>query len=238
MSAPEMSEGASGGLTLRLTLPDGDELALGRCLIGVITLEATRETEVDARLNLVEGDLWVEVRGPSGSARVCSPWPADSGRRTVALEAGRSLVAAVPLFATDTSHTAFPSVGRYALVAHYAALPGGELTSAEVTITRTPGDADATRALQDRDVLQSLLSAGTLGAASDGLHVLAQSDHATTRTLALLALGEAPDERSDAALRAVAAVLPPHASPEDPRRDAALSAADGSVVAMLTGSPE
>jgi hypothetical protein len=235
MSAPEMS---AGGLTLRLTLPDGDVLELGRCLIGVVTLEAAVETEVDARLNLVEGDLWVEVRGPSGSARVCSPWPADSGRRTVALGAGRSLVAAVPLFATDASRPAFPSVGRYTLVAHYAALPGGELTSEEVTITRTPGDAGATRALEDRDVLQSLLSAGTLGAASEGLRVLAQSDHVPTRTLALLALGEAPDEASDAALRTVAAILPPHASPEDPRRDAALSAADGSVAAMLTGSPD
>jgi hypothetical protein len=235
----DATSGPAGELTLRLTLPDGDTLALGRCLVGVVVLEAQADAEVSARLNLVEGDLWVEVRRPSGSAHVRWPWPVDTGPRDIALAAGQSLVAAVPLFATDASQPAFPSVGRYELVAHYSTARGTQLSSAGVAITRQAGDAAATRALQHRDVLQSLLSAGTLGAASDGLGVLAESDHVPTRTLARLALGQPVEEASDAALRAIAAVLPPHASPEDPRRDAALAAADAdpALVAMLTGRP-
>jgi hypothetical protein len=237
MSDP--TAGPVGEMTLRLTLPDGAALALGRCLVGVVSIEASAPVEVNARLNLIEGDLWIEVHGPTGSARIGWPWPVDSGSRAVTLGTGETLTAAVPLLATDTSAPAFSAVGRYRLVARYAVGPGEPLASEPVAITREAGDAAATRALEHRDVLQSLLSAGTLGAASDGLAVLATSEHVPTRTLARLALGEHIEEWSPDAVRALAAVLPPHASPDDERRDAALAAvrSDAALAARLTGEP-
>ncbi|WP_251455438.1 hypothetical protein [Microbacterium sp. Marseille-Q6648] len=232
----DATRGPVGQLTLRLTLPGGAAPALGYCLIGVIELEAVDgPAEANARLNLVEGDLWIDVEGPAGRARIGWPWPVDSGARRVTLAPGERLVAAVPLFATDTSAPALPVPGRYRLIAQYHSGPSGVLTGAPVAVTCAPGDAAASRALGHRDVLQSLLSAGTLGAASDGLAVLSRSDDDATRALAFLALGQAV-ETSEGAVRALAAVLPPHASPDDPRRAAALAAADDPQLrAMLTG---
>lgn len=237
MSDP--ATGAAGQLQLRLTLPGG--AAPGRCVLGEMSLEngpdAGTAVEANARLNLVEGDLWVEVDGPAGAVRVAWPWPADSGARRVQLAPGERLVAAVPLFATDTSAPVFPVPGRYRLTARFHAGPAGVVAAEPVTVACAAGDDAAVRALGHRDVLQSLLSAATLGAASEGLAVLAGSPDRATSALARLALGQGVEWTAEA-VRAVAAVMPPHASAEDPRRAQALAAAgDERLRAMLAGDP-
>ena len=69
---------------------------------------------------------------------------------------GERLVAAVPLFATDTSAPVFPVPGRYRLTARFHAGPAGVVAAEPVTVACAAGDDAAVRALGHRDVLQSL----------------------------------------------------------------------------------
>ncbi|MFD7026299.1 hypothetical protein, partial [Promicromonospora sukumoe] len=214
---------------------------------------------VSARLNLIEGDLEIEVAGPGGPpVRATWPWPADSAPRTVDLPAGGRLVASVPLLSSGSAPL-FRGPGRYELTARFAARRGESIASRPVALVRTaPDDAALAVRLGDRDVLQSILGAGVLGAAAPSLELLAASSDAGTAAAANLALGRTgafADVLVDpAALRAVAALLPPGATGQDDRRDAvvALSVARGSApgatasggagaaeraIAALTGRP-
>ncbi|HWM20179.1 MAG TPA: hypothetical protein VNO51_10870 [Ilumatobacteraceae bacterium] len=218
---------------LQLVLRAAAPLPIDECLVMVVTLEAGSEAStVSARLNLIEGDLAVAVDGPSGqTARCVWPWPVDAMPRWVELAPGQRLAGALPLLATDTSSPLFPSPGEYTVTATFDAAPGAAVSSAPVSVRRTPPDAERRAAvLRERDVLQSLLSASVLGAAADGLVVLESSRTTTTRTLSALALDrvvdlvasvDPDDDRSVAdVVAAVSAVLPGGFADADPRRAA------------------
>ena len=186
---------------------------------------------VSSRLNLIEGDLTVDVAGPAGyTARCAWPWPVDALSRSTDLAPGQRLLGSIPLLATDTSAPLFPAVGDYSVVASFTATPDVTLRSPPVTVRRTAARFRRERAgaLRERDVLQSLLSASVLGDAGPGLAPLDEADTVTTRALSALAQDrldqlvsslDAGDSRSAAAaVTAVAAVLPPGVADGDPRR--------------------
>jgi hypothetical protein len=219
----------------QLDLRTDATLALDECLIAVLTvLPGDEPVRVSARLNLIEGDLVVTVTGPGGTAARCAwPWPVDSQGRQVDLAPGRRLVGAVPLIGTDASTPLFASPGAYTVVAEYDAAPGLHLSSAPVTVRRTPA-ADEARAaaLRDREVIQSLLSASVLGSGEAGLWAVAEGSRAATRTLAALALDQVErlglladaDEQTRLEIAAaVDAVLPEGVADADPRRIALLA---------------
>ena len=230
------------GLELRLRVAEAsvplDRIAFAEVEVVAVGGAAT----VSARLNLIEGDLEVQVTGPDGRvARASWPWPADSAARSVALAAGERLVAAVPLVSAG-SNPLFPAPGRYELVARFAAAPGRTLTSNTVVLVRTAGEDAALAAdLRDRDVLQSVLGAGVIGAAGPALERLADSSDTGTAAAARLALGRtAPlaDAAGDPAVsRAVAALLPVGATGQDARREAVASRAGARDASILTGRP-
>ena len=213
----------------RLELRTDATLPLDECQLGIVAVDAgSQPVRISARLNLVEGDLAIAITGPAGhTARCAWPWPVDAPGRAVDLAPGARLVAAVPLISTDTSAPLFPTPGAYTLVAEYDAAVDLRLSSPPVTVRRTPGqDGVRAAALQDRDVIQSLLSASLLGGAAAGLRALADGSRVATRVLAALALDQldvvaaaaAGDQsRSDVAA-AVAAVLPAGVADADPRR--------------------
>jgi hypothetical protein len=218
----------------RLELRADPTVPLDECLVGIVTVTAgSQPVRVSARLNLLEGDLAVRVSGPAGhTARCAWPWPVDALGRSVDLEPGAQLVGAVPLIGSDVSTPLFPSPGPYTLVAEYQAAPGMALSSAAVTVRRTPGPNQVrVAALGDRDVIQSLVSASVLGGAGPGVRALADGTRVTTRVLAALALDQpdlvaaaATDRQAGAEVAAaVAAVLPPGVADTDPRRLAVLA---------------
>ena len=224
-----MADGSLAGLRLAVTA--AAELPLDECLVGVVTVEAgDQAVTVSSRLNLIEGDLTVDVAGPAGyTARCAWPWPVDALSRSTELAPGQRLLGAIPLLATDTSAPLFPAVGDYSVVASFTATPDVTLRSPPVTVRRTAARSDARAgALRERDVLQSLLSASVLGDAAPGLALLDEADTVTTRALSALAQDrldqlvsslDAGDSRSAAAaVTAVAAVLPPGVADGDPRR--------------------
>jgi hypothetical protein len=236
---------------LQLTLTVASELPLDECLVGVVMLEAgDQAVTVSSRLNLIEGDLTIEVSGPAGPTRCAWPWPVDALSRWVELGPGQRLFGAVPLVATDTSAPLFPAVGSYTLVASFAATPDETLRSAPASVRRTDPASDARAgALRTRDVLQSLLSGSVLGDAAADLALLDEAETVTTRALSALAqdrLGalvaslDAGDDQSAAdVLTAVASVLPPGVSDHDPRRAPVDALLDRGVEqdALFRGTP-
>jgi hypothetical protein len=233
------------------TAPDSDApasaagawtLPLDRIAFADVELVAREAATVSARLNLVEGDLEIDVAAPGRPPlRATWPWPVDSAPRSVELAAGERLVASVPLLASGSAPL-FPAPGRYVLTARFAARRGETVEAQPVELVRTaPADADAAVAagLGDRDVLQSLLGAGVIGAAAPSLERLAASADAGTAAAANLALGRtaalAGAAGDPAVTRAVAALLPPGATGPDARRDAVLPAAQARGAAALTG---
>lgn len=230
-------------LPLRLTLSVPERSGTDEVLVGVVALvnDGTAPVSVNARLNLAEGDLSVLVTGPAGPAQVGWPWPADSGLREVTLDPGEALESGVLLLSTATSQPVFPTSGSYTLVASYAVSPTLTLTSPPTRVVRTPPAADrpTARSLTDRDVIQSIAAAGTLGAAGPRLEELAAGT-GVTALLASLALGS--DEAMDTgpvdpvtASAAASAVL----LEGDERRDRAADAAAGHAraAAILAGTP-
>lgn len=233
------------------TAPDSDAPAsaagvwtvpLDRIAFADVELVAREAVTVSARLNLVEGDLEIDVAAPGRPPlRAMWPWPVDSAPRSVELAAGERLVASVPLLASGSAPL-FPAPGRYVLTARFVARPGEAVEAQPVVLVRTaPADADAALAagLGNRDVLQSLLGAGVIGAAAPSLERLAASADAGTAAAANLALGRtaalAGAAGDPAVTRAVAALLPPGATGPDARRDAVLPAAQARGAAALTG---
>ncbi|WP_349425548.1 hypothetical protein [Microbacterium sp. LWS13-1.2] len=233
------------------TAPDSDGRAsaagawtvpLDRIAFADVELVARAAVTVSARLNLVEGDLEIDVAAPGRPPlRATWPWPVDSAPRSVELAAGERLVASVPLLASGSAPL-FPVLGRYVVTARFAARPGETVQAQPVELVRTaPSDADADAAagLANRDVLQSLLGAGVIGAAAPSLERLAASADAGTAAAANLALGRtaalAAGADDPAVTRAVAALLPPGATGPDARRDAVLPAAEARGAAALTG---
>ncbi|MBW9119980.1 hypothetical protein JNB63_07745 [Microbacterium trichothecenolyticum] len=232
-----------GGLELRLR-PVAASVPLDRIAFGEVELVAVGDAPgpVSARLNIVEGDLEISVTPAGGTpVRAAWPWPVDSAPRSLVLAPGERLVACVPLLAAG-SVPLFPVPGRYELLARFAARPGLTLESNPVALVRTAAhDAALAAGLGDRDVLQSLLGAGVIGAASPKLEQLADSSDAGTAAAANLALGrtDALAEAADdpAVARAVAALLPPGATGPDERRDAVVPRAGARDAAVLSGKP-
>ena len=218
-----MNSSASDVAGLRLVLRADASLALDKVLIGALTLTADHDVSVSARLNLIEGDLVIDVNGPAGhTARCAWPWPVDAMPRRVQLRRGQSLTASVPLLSTDTSAPLFPQPGSYTLVARYDASPTVSVSSPAITVRRTVADGAL---LHRRDVIQSLLSASAMGDADDALQTLTTSKHIPTRTLAALALDQIDDVVASLAdaidddiTAAIDAVLPPGCFDNDNRR--------------------
>ncbi|MFK4808182.1 hypothetical protein ACI3KX_20145, partial [Microbacterium sp. ZW CA_36] len=186
---------SGGGLELRLRLAAAS-VPLDRVAFADVELVAVGGPSgpVSARLNIVEGDLEIFVtQAGRPPVRAAWPWPVDSAPRSVELAPGECLVASVPLVAAGSAPL-FPAPGRYELVAQFAARPGVTLESNREVLVRTAAADTALAAdLRDRDVLQSLLGAGVIGAAAPALERLAASTDTGTATAARLAL-----QRTDA----------------------------------------
>jgi hypothetical protein len=210
-----------------------------------------------SRLNMLEGDLDVVVRGPDGTARRAGwPWPVDSGLRQVELAPGQAVEGAAMLLTMAGLQPLFPVAGAYVLVGEFTPAPGEILTSEPIQVLREEPDGEVARsrrrALEHPQVAQSLASASVLGEA-DVIAELATADPPVVRLLALIALGDVgrvrdtvadavggSDSRTIAA--AVASVLPPGLFPGDERLEAvaaAVAAHDdtGRATALLTGRP-
>ena len=233
-------------LQLRLELPS--PTPVDECLLGTVWLEAgSQPVTVNARLNLLEGDLTVTVTRPDQSTRTAGwPWPADSGARSVNLQRGEGLVTGLVLLATAASQPLIDQPGRYVVRASYPAAAGVEVESEPVTVLRSPAvDPALASALTDRDVIQSLLSVSVMGTAGSRLDGIAGGGQPVARLLSQLASGTVgPDAGSDLDDRrlaaAVTAVLPPGLFPGDERAAPLLAASDVSdavALAMLRGQP-
>ena len=247
------------GIELFLDVPPA--VPLDEVLIGVVrVVNGGRVTvTVSARVNLIEGDLTVAVTGPDGRAgRVGWPYPVDSLPRTIELGPGEALVGSIPLLVDDGLTPVFPSAGRYSLTPRFQVAPGVELIGAPVSVERqAPQDQRAAQALQDRDVLQSLLSAAEMGQAAGSLAALAAGGEPMARFLSGLAIGSAGQARQAAhdlaagvgdrpadplsAAAALNAVLPTGLYSGDERRedviDVLTGLADARVRAVLDGLP-
>ncbi|MDN3497389.1 hypothetical protein QL996_15725 [Planococcus sp. APC 4015] len=234
----DTADGPAGGLELRLRLP-GETVPLDQVVIAVVSLVARVDVvDVNARLNLIEGDLSVIVTGPDRVPVRCGwPWPVDSAPRSVALSAGQMLIAAVPLVASRASAPLFAVPGAYVVDAAFDT-GRGVIAAPAVRLVRTaPTDAARADALRDRDALQSLLAGGVLGDGRRAVEVLAASDDPATAAMADIALGRVVTDRGDAGALAVAAVLPPGATGADDRRDAARDGASAEVLTAFDGTP-
>ncbi len=255
-SGPASSGESDTGLSdagLRLVLDVPSPSGLDEVLVGRVSLtnETTEPVSVNGRLTLAEGDLGVTATGAGGVLEAGWPWPADSGLRTLELAPGAALETGVLLLSTPTSQPLFPAAGRYTLVATYDVGGGGRgpvVTSEPVSVTRTEPRTDAARAdrraLQDRDVIQSVAAGGTMGTAGPSLADLAEHATGPTALLARLAGGSAPasgDEAGSEDPVAAAAALTAVLLPGDERREA-LGAAldlgrDARARAMLRAEP-
>jgi hypothetical protein len=247
------------GIELFLDVPAA--VPLDEVLIGVVRVVngGPGTVTVSARVNLIEGDLTVAVTGPDGrTGRAGWPYPVDSLPRTIELGPGEALAGSIPLLVDGGLTPVFPVAGRYSLTARFQAAPGAELIGAPVSVERqAPQDDLAAQALQDRDVLQSLLSAAEMGQAAGSLAALAIGGEPMARFLSGLALGSPGQVRQAAqelavgvgdrpadplsAASALNAVLPTGLYTGDQRREAVIDAltgvTDARVRAMLDGLP-
>lgn len=247
------------GIELFLDVPAA--VPLDEVLIGVVRVVNSGQgtVTVSARVNLIEGDLTVAVTGPDGrTGRAGWPYPVDSLPRTIELGPGEALAGSIPLLVDDSLTPVFPAAGRYSLTARFQVAPGAELTGAAVSVERQAGQDDrAVLALQDRDVLQSLLSAAEMGQAAGSLAAMAIDGEPTARFLSGLAMGStgqvrqaahdlafgAGDQPADplSAAAALNAVLPTGLYTGDERREAVIAAltsvTDARVRAVLDGLP-
>lgn len=73
---------------------------------------------VSNRLNLMEGDLWLEVAAPDGQPRLVPGWQADTARRDVELHPGHRVQTSLNIFWTEAGLT-FPEPGLYRLRFRY-----------------------------------------------------------------------------------------------------------------------
>lgn len=229
---------------LRLDVSANHEIPLDEVVILTVAVTAEGPTEVRGQLSLLSGDLQVRVTGPDGVTRRAGwPWPADGIGRVLELEQGQTLAAGVPVIATASSQPLLARPGRYRLDVSFRANDDAELIAEPLTITRTsPSHPGAAGPLGERDVIQSLLSASTLGSAAPALGALGAGGP-RVRLLAALATGEAIEAQGLSPVEQAAtltAVLPADVFGDDPRLQAAsrsFDAADRAAAAMLRGRP-
>lgn len=230
---------------LRLNVSADDEIPLNEVVIITVAVTAEVATQVDGQLSLLSGDLRVSVTGPDGTPRRAGwPWPADSIGRVLELEPGQTLAGGVPVIATASSQPLLAQPGSYRLDVSFRANQDVELVAEPLTITRTPAERPgAAGPLAEREVIQSLLSASTLGSAARALDALSAGGP-RARLLATLAQGQpvvGPTGLSPVEQAAtLTAVLPADVFGDDPRLRAAtqsFDAADLTATAMLRGTP-
>lgn len=230
---------------LRLDVSADREIPLDEVVILTVAVTAMVTTQVHGQLNLMSGDLQVIVTGPDGTPRRAGwPWPADSIGRVLELEQGQTLAAGVPVIATASSQPLLGQPGRYRLDVTFRANDDAELVAEPLTITRTPPDQPgAAGPLGEREVIQSLLSASTLGSAAPALDALGAGGP-RVRLLAALASGQPTDGPAGLSpveqAATLTAVLPADVFGDDPRLRAAtqsFDAADHTATAMLRGTP-
>lgn len=244
------------GLTLTLEAPA--ELPLDEALVVVVRLHngGTEPVVTSSRLDLAEGDLSVWV-GREGAERVRAewPWPVDSGRREATLAPGEELVGSALLVAP--AGRIFPGPGDHTIAATFAPRPDAEVSSAPVVVRRGEPYDEAgrarRRALEDPEVVQSICSTSVIGAAAEGLDLLAQPGAgpvarllSTTVTTGTAELGAVVEEAVGEAgavtvAAALASVLPPGLFPGDERlalaADLADDSRDATTAALLSGAP-
>jgi hypothetical protein len=233
------------------------EVPLGEAVVVVLRLRNDGRTPVTTsrRLDLAQGDLSVWVAAEGGDrVRVEWPWQVDSGRTEVDLAPGQEIVGSALLLSATGS--LFPSPGDYAVLAAFAVRPDLQVTSAPATVRRVAatdaGAAARQRALEDPDVVRSLCSVSTIGAAADGLALISAADVSPVAQLLAACVTTVTDDLPPVVRRAVdaagavtvaaavAAVLPPGVFPGDERlevvADVSGPAADSTVGALLSGS--
>lgn len=230
---------------LRLDVSADREIPLDEVVIITVAVTAEVPVRVYGQLSLLSGDLRVMVTGPDGTPRRAGwPWPADSIGRVLELEQGQTLAGGVPVIATASSQPLLAQPGRYQLDVSFRANDDDDLVAEPLMITRTPpAQPGAARSLGEREVIQSLLSASTLGSAAPALDALGAGGP-RVRLLAALASGqstEGPAGLSPVEQAAtLTAVLPADVFGDDPRLRAAtqsFDAGDRTAAAMLRGTP-
>lgn len=167
------------------------------CLVRLVN-RGPAPVPVSARLNLMEGDLALTVRGPDGAVRRLTGWQADTPLRRVTLAPGEEIVNLVNLLATDAGPV-FPVPGSYEIAADFTYAPAQPaLRSNPVAVTlRAPAseeEREVARLLEDGKLREAILLA-TPDSAPAALLALAQ--HAGTpdgRFAALLAADGVADD--------------------------------------------
>ena len=138
------------GLRLQLELPE--QVQRGEFVYATVTLKNTGEepTNVNAALNLAEGDLWLSLVTPAGErvdvrdvVLACGP------QRLVELAPGEELSSQVELLYTSTGVT-FDQPGRYALHAEFDAgeAPGDVVRSETAEVVVRPAATESERELE------------------------------------------------------------------------------------------
>lgn len=122
-----------------------------------VTNEGTDPTTVSTRLNLVEGDLVIDCRRPSGNRTdIRGPISVDSLPRTAELSAGQSLSSGLFLFYAAAGFT-FDVLGEYELVAKYSPGPPDEtVTSDPVTVRIKEPSTDELRTVASQTMVESV----------------------------------------------------------------------------------
>jgi hypothetical protein len=198
--------GLAAGLVVDLSV--AATAALGLPVLATLSIKNRGESPetVSSRLNLMEGDVRLQLTGPDGGARrvMGAGGQPDTASRRVTLLPGQQIIGSMNLLYTDVGVT-FPEPGKYILQAEYSPSPvAGWQVSEPRTMTVLPPQSEAERGaaalLQNEDARAALTLAEADRAPAE-LRELAERFAGTLAgTLARLILAGSDTAAGDAAL--------------------------------------
>lgn len=136
---------------LKATLEISGPVVLGRAALAVVRIRNAGPAPVwaSARLNLMEGDVALQVAGPDGAIRDVKGWQADTGIHRIELPPGQEIVGAIDLLDAPDGPI-FPAPGEYQVAAFYSPGPKADpLATPPVPVSVVAPQSDEDRALAD-----------------------------------------------------------------------------------------
>ena len=136
---------------LKATLEIAGPVVLGRAALAVIRIANLGPAPVwaSARLNLMEGDVALQVTDPGGGVREVKGWQADTGLNRVELPPGQEIVGAIDLLEAPDGPI-FPRPGDYRMAALYWPGPKAEpLATPPVPVSVIAPQSEEDRVLGD-----------------------------------------------------------------------------------------
>lgn len=197
--------GAAAGLVVDLRTPATAVLGLPVLVTLSVSNRGKSPAKVSSRLNLMEGDVRLQLTAPDGTRRqvMGAGGQPDTSLRQVELAPGQQIVASLNLLCTDAG-TTFPESGKYILQAEYSpSTRAGWVASAPVTVTVQPPQSEAERgaaALLQKEDARLALTLAEADRAPAELRELAERFADTLGgTLARLILADSVPAAGDAA---------------------------------------